>query len=285
MKKVFCVFAACAMGACAMMAGDSRPVVEEVDDDPFFLARYFSFQTELHFYSAYVWRGRIICDRPVWQPAQDVYVDLGDDAEYGRLKARVWADFYINGHRPPHRFGGMSIVDETVSYSKTLFEDFDFEVGHIGYQYPNRHASGMRDTDELFAGVRWRNPYITPKVYVWWDYDTNSHNAENCLFFDFDFSHSFEITKELSLNVGGGFGVANGPYMDNYTKGEIDGPAFNYFHNDVALYYKLTEWLKVGGSLSYIYSLSRQVRHSNYDLNDAYNAGILRGGVHFIANF
>lgn len=41
----------------------------------------------------------------------------------------------------------------------------------------------------------------------------------------------------------------------------------------------------MGGSLSYYYSLSRQVRHSRYDMHENYNAGILRGGIHFVANF
>ena len=38
--------------------------------------------------------------------------------------------------------------------------------------------------------------------------------------------------------------------------------------------------LKVGASLTYFYNLSRQVRHSSYDMHESYNAGILRGGIH-----
>ena len=114
----------------------------------------------------------------------------------------------------------MSIVDERVGYVKTFFDCLDFDVGAIMYQFPNRHASGMRETDELLAGVTWRNPYVTPSFYVWWDFDTNGHNDDNALFFDFDFSHAFKITDELSLNLGSGFGVANGSYMDHYTRGD-----------------------------------------------------------------
>lgn len=247
--------------------------------------RYVDLSTELAFYSAYVWRGQILFDRPVWQPAQNVFLKLGEDAEYGALKARFWANFAIDGNKPPHRFGGMSIVDERVGYVKTFLDCLDFDVGAIFYQFPNRHSRGMRETDEAIAGVKWRNPYVTPSFYVWWDFDENGHNDDNALFFDFDFTRSFAITDDLSLNLGSGFGVANGSYMDHYTRGGVDGVAFNYFHNDLGLWYKITGNVKVGASLTYFYNLSRQVRHSSYDMHEHYNAGILRGGFHLAATW
>ena len=245
-----------------------------------FLDKYIDLSTELAFYSAYVWRGQILFDRPVWQPAQNIFVKLGENAEYGAFKFRFWANFAIDGNKPPHRFGGMSIVDERVGYVKTFFDCLDFDVGGIFYQFPNRHSRGLRETDEFIAGVKWRNPYITPSFYVWWDLDENGHNADNALFFDFDFTHNFALTDDLSLNVGSGFGVANGSYMDHYTRGGVDGVAFNYFHSDVGIWYKILDNVKVGASLTYFYNLSRQVRHSFYDMHEHYNAGILRGGVH-----
>ncbi len=244
------------------------------------LDRYVDLSTELAFYSAYVWRGQILFDRPVWQPAQNIFIKFGENAEYGALKFRFWANFAIDGNKPPHRFGGMSIVDERIGYVKTFFDCLDFDVGAILYQFPNRHSRGLRETDEFMAGVKWRNKYVTPSFYVWWDFDENGHNADNSLFFDFDFTRSFAITDDLSLNLGSGFGVANGSYMDHYTKGGIDGPAFNYFHHDVGLWYKITGNFKIGASLTYFYNLSRQVRHSSYDMHESYNAGILRGGLH-----
>ena len=266
----------------APAAEAETPVVEQEDS---FFDRYIDLSTELAFYSAYVWRGQILFDRPVWQPAQNIFLKFGENAEYGALKARFWANFAIDGNKPPHRFGGMSIVDERVGYVKTFFDCLDFDVGAIFYQFPNRHSRGMRETDEAIAGVRWRNPYVTPSFYVWWDFDENGHNADNALFFDFDFTHNFAITDDLSLNVGSGFGVANGSYMDHYTRGGVDGVAFNYFHSDLGLWYKILDNVKVGASLTYFYNLSRQVRHSSYDMHDHYNAGILRGGIHLAVSW
>ncbi len=249
------------------------------------LEKCFAADAELTFYSSYIWRGQILFDTAVWQPAGNVWLKLGEDAEYGRIKARLWSNWAINGYKKPHRFGGMSIVEEIVTYNYTAFDCLDFESGFVMYQFPNRHGSGMRDTDEFLAGVRWRNPILTPRICVWWDFDSSGHNPENMLYFDFDLSHAFKLTEDLTLNLGAGFGVANGAYMENYSRGDVDGVAFNNFHNDVSLYYRLTDWLKVGGSLSYYYSLSRQVRHSRYDMHEHYNAGILRGGIHLVANW
>ncbi len=283
---------AMALGAAALAAAgtlaqtaEAETKPEVVEEERSLLDDYVDLDLELTFYSAYVWRGQIMFDTAVWQPAGNLWLKLGRDADYGRIKLRGWANMAINGYKGPHRFGGMSIVDETVSYNYTAFDCLDFETGVIMYQFPNRHGSGMRETDEFLAGVRWRNAYLTPKVYVWWDFDSNGHNAENMLYFDFDFSHAFTLADALTLTLGSGFGVANGPYMENYTKGDMNGVAFNNFHSDIGLYYQLTKSIKIGGSLSYYYSLSRQVRHSRYDLHDHYNAGILRGGIHLVANF
>ena len=285
-----CAACICAAAVCAEKPAADKPAAEAEDTPPPELEDaafrgWLEASTELSFYSAYVWRGQILFDRPVWQPAQNLLLKFGENAEYGALKFRLWANFAIDGNKPPHRFGGMSIVDERVGYVKTFFDCLDFDVGAIFYQFPNRHARGLRETDEFLAGVKWRNPYLTPSFYVWWDFDENGHNDENALFFDFDFTHAFAITDALSLNLGSGFGVANGSYMDHYTHGGVDGVAFNYFHHDLGLWYMITDNVKIGTSLTYFYNLSRQVRHSSYDMHDHYNAGILRGGVHLAVSW
>lgn len=277
---------ACAAALClgAMGAEEAKPeIIEETDDT--ILEKYFALDTELTFYSAYIWRGQILYSTPVWQPAANLWFKFGENAEYGKIKLRCWSNWALQAYKPPHRFGQMSIVDETISYNYTAFDCLDFETGFILYQFPNRHGMGMRDTDEFLAGVQWRNKYLTPRAYVWWDFDKGGHNDPDMLYFDFDFYHTFKLTDDVTLRLGSGFSVGNGPYNEHYSKGDFDGVAFNNFHTDAALYYQLTDWLKVGGSLSYYYSLSRQVRHSRYDMHENYNAGILRGGIHFVANF
>lgn len=49
---------------------------------------------ELSFYSAYLWRGQILFDTAVWQPAGNLWLKLGEAGEYGRIKAHHYADTF-----------------------------------------------------------------------------------------------------------------------------------------------------------------------------------------------
>ena len=109
-NNAFRSFRAVAALAAALVCGfvcAADATVEEPVDDPevSILDKYVDLSTELAFYSAYVWRGQILFDRSVWQPAQNVFFKFGENAEYGALKFRLWANFAIDGNKPPHRFG------------------------------------------------------------------------------------------------------------------------------------------------------------------------------------
>ncbi len=127
-----------ALGAAALAAAgtlaqtaEAETKPEVVEEERSLLDDYVDLDLELTFYSAYVWRGQIMFDTAVWQPAGNLWLKLGRDADYGRIKLRGWANMAINGYKGPHRFGGMSIVDETVSYNCTAFDCLDFETGVI----------------------------------------------------------------------------------------------------------------------------------------------------------
>ena len=202
---------ACAAALClgAMGAEEAKPeIIEETDDT--ILEKYFALDTELTFYSAYIWRGQILYSTPVWQPAANLWFKFGENAEYGKIKLRCWSNWALQAYKPPHRFGQMSIVDETISYNYTAFDCLDFETGFILYQFPNRHGMGMRDTDEFLAGVQWRNKYLTPRAYVWWDFDKGGHNDPDMLYFDFDFYHAFKLTDADVAAI-----LTESPYTDD----------------------------------------------------------------------
>ncbi len=244
----------------------------------------FAARTELTFYSAYIWRGQIICNLPVWQPAQDLYMDLGEDAEWGRAKVRLWGSLYLSDRKYPRQYGGLHILDVTASYMKTFFDSLDFEAGHIWYTMPQKAKQGVRSTDEFLVGAQWRNPYLTPRAYLWWDYSDKGRNEKDMLFLDLQVAHDFPLVDKLTLGLASGFGVGNGPYMRTYSKGVVTSPDFNYFHSDAMLNYAVTDWFKVGTSLTWFYNLSHEVRHSPYDLRDDYHQ-FLRIGIHLVATF
>lgn len=244
------------------------------------LEKYVHGGAEVNFYSAYVWRGQVLIENPVWQPAANLFLNLGEEAEYGYLKARLWANFLIERNRAPRDFAGMTIVDETVSYNVTFFDALDVEAGHIGYQYPTRRDMAVRDTDEFLLGFRYRNPILTPAFYVWWDYGRNSHNDTDTLYYDFNFTRAFSPVEKLTLTPGYGFGVGNEAYLENYTKGEVHSAAFNNMHLDLVADYAFYPWLHVGASVSYFWYPSSHVRESCYNRSERYRDGILRGGIH-----
>ena len=58
------------------------------------LDAYVDLDLELSFYSAHLWRGQILCDTAVWQPAGNLWLKLGEAGEYGRIKAHHYADAF-----------------------------------------------------------------------------------------------------------------------------------------------------------------------------------------------
>ena len=58
------------------------------------LDAYVDLDLELSFYSAHLWRGQILFDTAVWQPAGNLWLKLGEAGEYGRIKAHHYADTF-----------------------------------------------------------------------------------------------------------------------------------------------------------------------------------------------
>lgn len=232
--------------------------------------RYFGSKTVVGVYSAYVYRGRILCNEPVWQPSETLTLNLPEDL--GAVHGLAWSSLYLTPGHDPSRFAGMQSLDYIANYTKSL-GPVDLDLGHFWYTYPN---SDTHSTGELFAGAKYNNAYVTPMAYVWWDYADTGGNDPDTVFAEFALSHAFALTDKLSLDVSSGFGVADGAYM-RYKCG-VNSAEFNYFRSGLALSYAVSEQVTVGASLVYWYELSHTVRHSGYDCEDDYNQ-ILVGGV------
>ena len=272
-----CMKLAVLAGATLLTAFAARA---EVEEDEVTWRRWVRLSTEANVYSAYIWRGQILVDTPCWQPAQNVFLNLGEDAAYGAVKGRLWGNFTMFRTQGPHHFAGMSIVDETISYVKSFDNGLDLETGFILYQFPTRRDETIRDTEEFLAGARWRNPWITPRFYVWWDFAESGHNGTDQLYFDFDFTHDFKILENLTVRPGFGFGIGNDTYMASYSRDVVRSTAFNNFHGDIVADYRVCDHFSVGCSLSYYFNLSRHVRDSPYLVSGDFDSGILRGGIH-----
>ena len=129
--------------------------LEEKDDFPL------SVEVSLDILSDYVWRGTIYNGNPVWQPSVTLGYDLGD---WGALSANVWQSYDLTHKRGTatnsRRACGLQEIDYTLAYAVSL-ADFDFEVGHIFYTYPNNNGASDQD---LYATVAYNNPIVTPSA-------------------------------------------------------------------------------------------------------------------------
>lgn len=237
-----------------------------------------SSETSLDFLSAYVWRGQICCDEPVWQPSETLSLNMKD---YGSLNANVWGSFYVNDNKKPRQYAGLHEVDLAASYTKS-FDALDLDLGHVWYTFPHQAKQGVHTTSEFYAGTAYNNDYITPSAYIYWDYSDNGGNDTDAVYAEFMFSHEFELTDKLSLELASGFGVADAAYMRYYS--DVNSAEFNDFQSRIGTSYALTDHISVGASLTYYYELSHTVRHSDYDCRDDYNQ-ILVGGVNLTASF
>lgn len=207
--------------------------------------------------SCYMWRGRILCDVPVWQPSATLGVDLGD---WGRLSANTWASFRLTSRRDGTPVSGMGNheIDYTLSYAKS-FGDVDVEVGHIWYTFPAVRNAG--NTEELYASAAYNNVFVTPSVAVYWDYRDND---EDGLFYGtFSLAREFELMTDLKLTPSVTIGVGS----DSYMRASVEGVGHTAFLDQTTglfLGYQVTEWMSIGAQVNYTWIVDRPSRRAGY---------------------
>jgi len=243
-----------------------------------------AFATTLDFYSAYVWRGNVINDRPVWQPGATASYLTGD---YGTLSANVWANFDAT-HRAGHTTAaGLNEIDYTLSYTKDV-GPFSLEAGHIWYTFPKlggKTAAGednyFASTREIYGGVAYNNDIVTPFAKMYGDY------AEvNGLYATTGLRKSVSLTDQLTLGGEASIGSGNAHYMEYYFGGVDSGIADGDL--SVSLTYALTDHVSVGAKLAWMSVLDSDARDAiNNSANGLYfgKTDTLWGGLNLAASF
>lgn len=220
-----------------------------------------SAEVSVDFLSAYVWRGQILADAAVWQPAATLGLDLGD---FGALSANVWSSFRLTNRREGSPVQGMGNqeVDYTVSYAKSL-GDFDLEIGHVWYTYPNARNDG--NNEEVYLSAAYNNPIVTPTAAVYWDYRDNDDDG---LFYGtLGLAHEFALCEGLTLTPSVSLGLGTDAYM-RFVVEDVDKTAFLDQTTGVALAYAVTDWMSVGAQVNYTWIVDRDARLANYTCRD-----------------
>jgi outer membrane scaffolding protein for murein synthesis (MipA/OmpV family) len=241
-----------------------------------------SFAATLDIYSAYVWRGNVINDRPVWQPGATVSYATKD---YGTLSANVWQNWDLTDRNNHRVAGGLNESDYTLSYTKDL-GPIGVEIGHIWYTFPKlggKNADGKnyyaQGTEEVYGGLAYNNDYITPFIKVYGDYD-----AAKSLYGTFGLRKSVSVTDRLTVGSSASLGAGNAHYMEYYFADDdaelVDG------NLSVNTSYALTDHISVGATLAWMSILDKSARHSVEDADWYFGKqDSLWGGLNLAASF
>jgi hypothetical protein len=175
------------------------------------------FGVNLTFVNKYVWRGMLLTDGPVFQPA----ATLG----YKGASVNVWGNLDLNDVNDTA--GEFNEIDLTLDYTHTI-KEFSVSGGLIYYDFPN---TDFNSTMELYVagGI---DILLQPTITVYFDVD----QVEG-IYGTLGFSHSFDLpdsdsvswSLDLTTSVGLGsvqyvdyyFGVHDAAFTDFYAEGSL----------------------------------------------------------------
>ena len=269
MKKVLFVAAAICVVASAGSAQDATnaapvAVKEEAPDTGF------SFSSTLDLYSAYVWRGCVVNDEPVWQPGATVSYDTGD---YGVFSANVWANFDMTDQAGPTTAAGLSEIDYTASYAIDV-GPMSLSAGHIWYTFPKAGGSDYyNSTREVYATAQYNNDIVNPFVKVYYDYALMEGFYGNV-----GLNKSVDVTDQLSVGSEVSLGAGDDDYMAYFG---TDDAGLMDFNAAVFAAYSLTENISVGARLAWMSLVDSDAR----DNETYFDEDLLWGGVNLSASF
>ncbi len=197
--------------------------------------------------SAYLWRGQLYNDEPVFQPSLNVATEYG-------LSFNTWANYGLTDNLGEENDKEVNEVDLTLSYAFS-FKVINFEVGVAEYLYPHTTAMEESDGGTNFVGRAapgTRDAYISvgldiplnPALKVAHDFDEyDGFYAEASI------SHSVEPLKDLSLELSLSLGMADSTYNKGYFG--VDASALNDGNAKLSASYSLSESLSLSGYVQY----------------------------------
>jgi len=155
-------------------------------------------ELEMSVRSDFVWRGEVISDDPVIQPAAMVYADNLSAAARG-----TWALSSDDDDTWDSR--GDLVLDYTAAWRKQLLS-----AGAIAYIYHDSGVGSQDDTFEAYLGYSVDVPTL-PAVTVYYDFqEIEGWYAE------FSVGHSFRLGSDrLSLDLGASVAAADEEYVRN----------------------------------------------------------------------
>jgi hypothetical protein len=230
----------------------------------------FSVSGTLDLYTAYVWRGMVLNDRPVYQPGATLSYATAD---FGSFSFGAWGNADMSDRSGHRTGGGLNEIDYTAAYSVDV-SDFSLGLGHIWYTFPK--ASGQdyyNSTREVYASVAYNNDIVTPSLALYYDYAVmDGYYGLASL------SKAITLTDQLELGLTTSLGAGDDDYMGYFG---VTESGFMDFNVGASLTYSLTDNLSIGGKIMWTTLVDSDARSA-----EAYwDEDLLWGGVNLAASF
>jgi hypothetical protein len=213
------------------------------------------FGISLDYYSKYIWRGQVLSNKSVFEPA------ISANA-YG-FTGSVWGNMNLSNSDKivPDNAGEFSEYDWTLDYTNALpgVEGINYSVGVIYYRFPNQI---FKPTTEIYGGLTLSNVPLTPSFKVYRDVDEADGS-----YLQLSVGHLFEkiyVADEkcyCGLQLGASIAWANKAYDDFYF-GEDSGQ-FNDLTLSAGLPVCVGYWT-IRPSINYATMLADSIREVTY---------------------
>lgn len=214
------------------------------------------FGVDLAFVNKYVWRGMLLTDGPVFQPA----ATLG----YKGASINVWGNLDLNNVNDTS--GDFTEIDLTLDYTYAI-KEFSVSGGLIYYGFSN---TDFRSTMELYVsgGV---DILLQPCITVYFDID----QAQG-IYGTLGLSHSFDLpgsdSVSWSLDLATSIGLGSSKYNDFYFG--VHDAAFNDFYAEGSLPITIFDQLTISPYIGVAVVLDTSLR-AEMDQSDNFLFGAL----------
>ncbi|MEP7326667.1 MAG: TorF family putative porin [Gemmatimonadota bacterium] len=172
------------------------------------------FGADLGVYSAYVWRGLSLTNRPVAEP--DLWISMPVGAN-GSITLGGWSNIELGKYDDPAKHisqgGGVAGPDLTefdpyLEYATTI-GNASLSLGATGYIYPNHSgATSESNTTELYAQLG-LGTVLSPSISAYYDID-----KVKGLYLEGSISHDLAVSPSFTLTLGALAGLSAGQGCD-----------------------------------------------------------------------
>ena len=234
MRKVTC------MMLCSILAGSTTLFAAEDEKIPVTVTGDLALQ------NSYVWRGQVINDEAVLQPAVT--------ATKGGFSLNAWGNFNLTDVVTEDG-ADFSEIDLTLSYGRT-FGEISVGAGYIEYVFPNTIFAATR---EIYLTCSLPALPIVPAITVNYDF-----NEADGFYGNFSLSYARSLCDAVSASVFTSLGAGSSDYNNFYFG--VDDTALNDFNAGCSLTVKVCNNLVLVPAVQYITLVGSDVEVASREL-------------------